>query len=609
MFDRIRWRIAIPYILLILAVAVVLTVYLSSFLRHAYRQWLVNELTVQARLLADLLAQSEPETWDTLIQDHARQAGVRITLITPDGRVIGESHSDPKTMENHLNRPEVQQALTNGQGSSVRISDTLGQEMLYVAVDARPTRELPGIVRLAMPLGQVEAQIAHLRQSVSMITTVTVMLALLLALLIAGFTVRPIHHLTELAHRVAQGDLNVRFYPTGGDEVGRLGHAFNEMTSRLADQMTILDAQREQMAAILDNMAGGVLIVNQDGRVQLINPAAATLLHVERDQALGRSVTQVLHHYELIELWQCCREQNQEQSATIEISWQSIFLQVTIRPLKMGNTTGYLILLQDLTRIRRLETVRRDFISNISHELRTPLAGLKALVETLRDGALEDPPAAQHFLERMEIEVDALTQMVEELLELARIESGRVPLRMEPTTAADIVRPVIERLLPQIERKGLTCHVDIPADLPPVLADPQRVQQVVTNIVHNAIKFTDEGGQIRVSGEYIKVDEQGQVYPSPIRLPSDGLKAGEWVLIAVRDTGIGIDPDDLPRIFERFFKADRSRSSSGTGLGLSISRHVIEMHGGRIWAESPWNDPTSGTRMHGSAFYFVLQKA
>jgi two-component system phosphate regulon sensor histidine kinase PhoR len=223
-----------------------------------------------------------------------------------------------------------------------------------------------------------------------------------------------------------------------------------------------------------------------------------------------------------------------------------------------------LVILQDLTRVRRLETVRRDFISNISHELRTPLASLKALADTLRDGALEDPPAARRFLDRMEVEVDALTQMVQELLELSRIESGQVGFEIAPVPVADVINPPLERLRPQAERADLQLSIDLAPDLPPVLADAERMRQVITNLVHNAIKFTPPGGEVAISAT------AGQ----------------DEVIISVRDTGVGIPADDLPRIFERFYKADRARSGGGTGLGLAIAKHIVLAHGGRIWAES-----------------------
>jgi two-component system phosphate regulon sensor histidine kinase PhoR len=229
-----------------------------------------------------------------------------------------------------------------------------------------------------------------------------------------------------------------------------------------------------------------------------------------------------------------------------------------------------------LTEIRRLDTVRRDFISNISHELRTPLASLKALVDTLRDGALEDPPAAQRFLDRIETEVDALTQMVQELLELSRIESRQVPLSMVPTSVADVVIPPTERLRPQAERASLSLNVDLSPELPRVLADTERVRQVVTNLVHNAIKFTRPGGQVSVRAYAAAGDGRSPVAD----------RDGPTVVIEVADTGVGIPIDDVPRIFERFYKADRARSGGGTGLGLAIAKHIVQGHGGHIWAES-----------------------
>jgi two-component system phosphate regulon sensor histidine kinase PhoR len=313
--------------------------------------------------------------------------------------------------------------------------------------------------------------------------------------------------------------------------------------------------------------------------VRLINPAAARILGTREDAALGRSFAEVARDHRIIDLWQQCRDECEERVASVEVARQQPFLQVVVTPLQDAEPGACLVVLQDLTRVRRLETVRRDFISNISHELRTPLASLKALADTLRDGALEDPPAAQRFLDRMEVEVDALTQMVQELLELSRIESGQVGFEMAQVPVVNVVRPPVERLRPQAERAGLQLSIDLAPDLPPILADAERVRQVITNLVHNAIKFTPPGGEVAISAT-----------------------AGEGeVIISVRDTGVGIPADDLPRIFERFYKADRARSGGGTGLGLAIAKHIVLAHGGRIWAES--------VEGRGSTFYVALPSA
>jgi two-component system phosphate regulon sensor histidine kinase PhoR len=333
-------------------------------------------------------------------------------------------------------------------------------------------------------------------------------------------------------------------------------------------------------------MADGVLITGGDGHVHLINPAAARLLGTDEQTALGRPFALVAHDYRIIDLWQRCYRQGEEQFESVEMGRQGPFLHAIATPLRDAGPQACMVILQDLTRVRRLETVRRDFISNISHELRTPLASLKALVDTLRDGALEDPPAAHRFLDRMDTEVDALTQMVRELLELARIESGQVPFRLNAVSVEDVVGPPVERLRPQAERADLQLSVDLPPDLPPVLADVERARQVITNLVHNAIKFTPAGGQVGVSGLRFQVAKDGGVRPETVNVKPDPFPPGEWVLIAVRDTGVGIPAEDLPRIFERFYKADRARSGGGTGLGLAIAKHIVQGHGGRIWAES-----------------------
>jgi two-component system phosphate regulon sensor histidine kinase PhoR len=432
---------------------------------------------------------------------------------------------------------------------------------------------------VALPLGEIEANVGRLRQSIVLAGLVVALLAALLAVFLAGRTTEPLRQLTVVAERMAAGDLDARLFPTSRDEVGQLTRAFNHMADQIREQVSSLAEEQGRLAAVLDHMADGVLITDAGGQVRLINAAATRLLDTSEDRAMGRSFTQVAPHHPLIELWKACREQGEEQIEMVEVSRHGLFLQAIVSPFEQQGTEGYLVILQDLTRIRRLETVRRDFISNISHELRTPLAGLKALVDTLRGGAIKDPPAAKRFLKRMDAEVDALTQMVEELLELSRIESGQAPLRMAPTPVAEIVIPPVGRLRPQAERAGLEFTVLLPPQIPPVLADADRARLALTNLVHNAVKFTPPGGRITVVAQ----------------------PDGEDVVFSVQDTGVGIPADDLPRIFERFYKADRARSGGGTGLGLAIARHLVQGHGGRIWAES--------VEGQGSKFYFTLPVA
>ncbi len=287
---------------------------------------------------------------------------------------------------------------------------------------------------------------------------------------------------------------------------------------------------------------------------------------------------EVLHHHQPVEMWTRSRETGETQRVEFEVG-NRVSLQgiaTSLNPTMPGST---LLLFQDLSRQRQVESMRRDFISNVSHELRTPLAALKALTETLQAGALDDPPAARRFLEQIEVEVDSLSLMVTELLELSRIESGRVPLNLVPTHPIDIINPACDRLRLQAERAGLSLRVDCPDDIPRVLADGTRIQQVIVNLLHNAIKFTSPGGQVSIGAA----------------------REDNAVRFTVMDTGIGIAEEDLPRIFERFYKVDRSRATSGTGLGLAIARHLVEAHGGRIWVESAPG--------RGSSFSFTIPLA
>lgn len=421
----------------------------------------------------------------------------------------------------------------------------------------------------------------------------------LLSLFISTRATRPLRELIDVVRRMAGGDWDARIFSTSQDEVGRLVSAFNRVAEEMQAQVAAHDEERGRLQAVLAAMTDGILIVNEDGQVQLVNVAAARLLGVSPANTLDRPFAQVARDHRLIHLWQRCRERNDEASDTFDSLTDNRTLRAIITPIRQITPPGYLVIVQDLTELRRLERTRREFVSNISHELRTPLASLRALADTLRDGALEDPPAARRFLDRIDGEVDALTQMVAELLELSRIESGRVPIRLRSAALSAVILPALERLTPQFDRAGLTLDVEIPADLPPALADMERVQQVITNLVHNALKFTPSGGQVRVTARLS--DEKPDWQPGYNLETPPASTADRMLLVQVRDTGVGIPAHDLPRIFERFYKADRARSGGGTGLGLAIAKHIVQAHGGRISAASREGE--------GSTFSFTLPVA
>jgi two-component system phosphate regulon sensor histidine kinase PhoR len=600
-FKTIRWRIASSYLLLIVGVTLGLTLVLTQQVRTRFLEDLQQDLSTEARLLAasrDLHSHwpDDRPGLEALADQWSQLLGVRVTMVATDGRVLADSHQDPAKMDNHQARPEIAQALSAGLGTATRVSKTLGYEMLFVAVPVQNEDDPPiGVLRLALSTDQV-SQNANSLRAVSLATgAMAALLAMVLATVIAERTARPIRRLTEVAERLADGNLALRYHPETNDEVARLTRAFNRLVDASEEQVNTLAREQGRLATVLNNLSDGILILDTSGRVQLSNPAAMQLLEI-RSPAIGQSFPQVARDHRVVELWSQCRESGAAQNAYLEVS-NGRFLQCTVAPFWDGFHQGYLVLLRDLTQVRRLERMRQDFVSNISHELRTPLASLQALVETLRDGALEDPPAARRFLDRIETEVDALTQMVQELLELSRIESGQVPFNFQPTPVGDIVLKPVERLQPQAERAGVSLIIDLPARLPLVSADAGRVRQVITNLVHNAIKFTPTGGSIAVRARVETTSSLPVREPVPVA-PIAREHRQSMVVIQVSDTGVGIPARDLPRIFERFYKADRARSGGGTGLGLAIAKHIVHAHGGRIWAES--------VEGKGSTFYISL---
>jgi two-component system, OmpR family, phosphate regulon sensor histidine kinase PhoR len=356
--------------------------------------------------------------------------------------------------------------------------------------------------------------------------------------------------------------------------IENLSNAIASLRATLELQLSTINSENARLSTVLEQLTDGVIIVDANGFIQFANPAAQRLFEIS--DALGHSVIEVVRNHQLVDVWRRCQQTNEMQSESVELPARRQFLQIIAIP--DTHASGSLLLVQDLTRVRKLETVRRDFISNISHELRTPLASLKALTETLQSGALSDPEAGPRFLSRINAEVDALTQMAQELLDLSRIESGQVELILAPLAPKSLITSAAERMRMQAERAGLKLLVKCEDDLPNIRADKSRLEQVLVNLLHNAVKFTKPGGEVALEAE--------------------SREAFGGVRFAVRDTGVGIPAESLSRIFERFYRVDKSRTGSGTGLGLSISKHIIEAHGGKIWAESD--------ERHGSVFYFVI---
>jgi two-component system phosphate regulon sensor histidine kinase PhoR len=568
MSRSLYWKITIPFTLLVLVSMGILGFHMANSTRNTQIDHLQSQLMNEARLVADISLPSfvdpgKQSELDSIAKTTGKEIQARITLIAKDGTVLGDTDQDPLTMENHATRPEVVAALASSVGQATRYSATLHENMMYVAVTVTNQGEIVGIARVALPLTAVESSVNSAVITIMWAIAIATLLIIVAAALIARMITRPVRQITKAAEGIAAGKLDQQIPIQTKDEIGQLGRAFNEMSISLKNMMATIVDERSKLVTVLSSLTDGVVMTDSEGSIALVNPAAERLFNFKEAKVMGQPLIEAVHDYEIDDVAKKCLKTANEQTAQLD-SVTGRFLRVIAVPLTTGKLTGVLVLFQDLTEMRSLQTMRREFVGNISHELRTPLAAIKAIVETLQGGAINDKEAAMDFLNRLDVEVDGMTQIVAELIELSRIETGRIKLKLEPVNLNLLIEEVIAKLSPQAERQQVSLLTELSSDLPPVPADRDRIQQVILNIVHNAIKFTPPGGK-------------ATVYAKPQK---------DTVTVSVADTGIGISKEDLPHIFERFFKADKSRSSSGTGLGLAIAKHTVQAHGGSIWVQS-----------------------
>ncbi len=390
-----------------------------------------------------------------------------------------------------------------------------------------------------------------------------IILAGALSLLLSAMVLTPLGRITRATTGIAAGNLSERVEPRPSAEIGDLADAFNHM-ARMLDQLIATASQdRNRMSAALNSSADAIVALNAQGAIAFANAAAGELLHRSHHEVIGSPFVWIMPTAQVVEALRASRDEGKPRSLVVERPNRR-YLEIIITPIIDGGEWASLVVFHDVSDVRRSEQVRRDFVANVSHELRTPLAALKSVIETLQTGAVEDPVTVRDFLSRADAEIDRLVQMVEELLQLSRIESGDVPLALQELQVEEVLSTAVRRMKPQAQKQGVSISVDIAPLVPRVTADRILLERAVVNLIHNSVKFTPSGGSIDVSAR-----------------TSDGI-----VTVEVRDTGEGIDPADLPRVFERFYKADRARRAGGTGLGLAIVKHTAEAHGGSVQADS-----------------------
>jgi two-component system phosphate regulon sensor histidine kinase PhoR len=565
-----------PFHIIILVLSLcAATMYAAHVAQELYMRSVEEGLLARARLAErefekDASTRDESAV-DSLCRDIGRAAGARITVVLASGRVVADTDQDPRGMENHADRPEIRQALTGAVGTAIRFSDTEKRDMMYVAVPWRIAGGAPGAVRVSVPLTVVEEGLRGLYLRVLAGGLAVTLLAALVSLAIARRIGRPLNDLRDGVKRFAREGLSYRLPVSRFEEIGSLAEVMNEMAERLDARIRTEVRQLNEQEAVFSSMVEGIIVVDAAERITRLNRSAARLLEVEPGAVLAKSIQEVVRSTYLQEFVTkaLAAAEPVEGDVVLRGEGGDRFLQAhgTLLRDAAGNRIGAVIVLNDVTRLQRLESVRRDFVANVSHELKTPITSIKGFIETLRDGAIRKPGDAEKFLEIVAKQADRMNSIIDDLLLLSRVERDareeKVALESAP------IKGVILEAVQVCEQKAHAKDIRISVNVPEGIAariNAALLEQAIINLVDNAIKYSEPGCPVSVDAEELKNE----------------------VVIRVHDKGCGIEPEHLSRIFERFYRVDkaRSRKLGGTGLGLSIVKHIVQAHGGTITVES-----------------------
>lgn len=567
-----HWKLLASCLLVSAATAILLGLVTTRELRRDHRQFLQQQLMAQAEAVAQALGEEAqaPDTAPALSRQIASLAAIadaRVILIAPDGRVLGDSARDRTTMDNHLQWPEVQQAIRSGRGVSVRHSDTLATDMLYAAVAIRGRdRSVIGIARLARPLRQMEQPLARFRSGTAMAAAAVVGISVLLSAALTRSISRGVVAMVRVSESLARGDLSARCRLRGG-ELGMLASSVNAMAEQLARTISDLRVAKAQADTVIETLGEAVVVIDPATRVVLLNPSAAELFQFDRHSAVGMPVLYVTRSNELLQA--CLQAVQGRKKVRLEVRLrfpQDRYLLASVAPASPDSPPGLgaVMVLNDVTHLRRLEAIRSEFVANASHELQTPVAAIKALAETMAD-APEDPETIRRFLPQLISQADRLSALIRNMLDLAAAEAGTAVGRFDEVALGELVAEVMADCRPLAEQRQVALETDVPSDVV-VNTDRSALRRILSNLLDNAVKYTDGGGR------------------AGIRASRDDGRT----VISVWDTGVGIPHADLPRIFERFYRVDkaRSRALGGTGLGLAIVKHLAEALGGEVTVAS-----------------------
>jgi len=592
--HNLFWKLAFTFLALLLSVLVAVDFFAERALREEYTRTTLGQLESVARL-----AKAQPPQFSSVPPSNSEDravldrwvtqmaaSGVRVTVITADGQVLADSQSDPRTMESHAERPEVRAAMANGEGQSARRSVTIGRDLLYYAVRSDAATRPPIVLRFAAPLTVHETLVAF-RRKLWFASVIILLLASTASLLVTlGFSDR-IERLKEFSRRVAEGDFRPLPGDGSGDALEKLGASLNQTAARLDRTIRTLTEERNLSSAILGSMVEGVAVVSGAERLVFANQSFAEILGLDLPPKSGSALVEIVRQTDLIEaVRRVLGGEPRVESEIVTGTVRQRFFAATVGAVRAGETYGAVVVLHDITELRRLERVRRDFVANVSHEFRTPLTAIQGFAETLLAGAMDDPQNRERFLEIIVEHSRRLARLTEDLLKLSKMDADRLELEIRRVNVAQLIESCIETAQHRAVEKEIAISVKPGSGVPDIAGDRRRLAEVLQNLIDNALQYTLSRGEIVVSTE---------------------ARDGE-VVFTVADTGIGIPKADQSRIFERFYRVDaaRSRELGGTGLGLSIAKHIVEVHGGRIWVDS---EIGRGSKFHFTVPIFQVERA
>lgn len=580
------WHLFPTYLLISLLSLFAVGWYTSKTLRNFFLDQIENDLKAKAYLISK---QIEPHLMsrdilaiDSICKNMGREIATRITIILPTGRVIGDSDENPGKMENHANRPEIRKALNGSAGSSIRYSNTLHQRMMYVAVPLQKTGTIISVIRTALSVSAIDDVFRRLQASIVWGGLVIGLFAALFSFIASRYISRPIQEIKKGAEHFARGDFQYQLPYAPTEELNSLSDSLNQMALQLEERMQTISHQRNELEAVLSGMVEGVLAIDKDERVLSVNRAAAEIFESRPEKIQGRLIQEVIRNVDLQNFVKQALANEAHRINDISLfkdSERIINAYCSSLTDAEGLQIGSLLVLNDVTHLRRLENIRRDFVANVSHEIKTPLTAIKGFVETLHNGDVDEPEEAERFLGIIAKHVDRLNAIVEDLLSLSRIEQEEInqELSIEKTRLLAVIKTAIQICQTKADEKNISlnliCDNDLSAEI-----DATQFEQVAVNLIDNAVKFSPPNSIVQI----------------------EALGTADGTVIHFKDQGIGIPQKHLSRLFERFYRVDkaRSRELGGTGLGLAIVKHIVQAHNGNVNVES--------TPGHGSIFSIHL---